>query len=412
MVASKIVLPKEVEVTRASILEYAEALRRRYFKASRKGKGKMLDEFTQVTGLHRKAAIRLLNRQGQPVASKRRGRKRKYGTGVTEALRAVWEASDRLCSRRLQPFLPEMVKILRRHGEQQIDGAMEGLLCGISPATIDRLLRPHRRLGGRRGLSTTRPGSLLKSSIPIRTFADWQENKPGFMETDLVAHCGESTEGFYLNTLCAVDVASGWTECLPVWGKGQERVGGAIHRMRQHLPFPLLGLDSDNGSEFINQHLFSYCQRGKITFTRSRAYKKNDSCHVEQKNGNVVRRLVGYDRYTSKAAYQCLERLYAGVRLYSNFFQPTMKLVSKTRHGAKVHKVYDSARTPYQRLLAAGMLTEAKKQELAAIYHHLNPVHLLKQINENLESLWGLAARPAHLGNRNYDSTRRSSVTV
>jgi len=399
-------------VTRRSIMEYAQALRSRYFGASRTEKGKMLDEFTQVTGLHRKAAIRLLNRPNQPRTSKRWGRPRKYGTATAEALKVVWEASDRLCSRRLQPFLPEMVKVLRQHGEQQIDAATEGRLCRMSAATIDRLLRPHRRLGGRRGLTTTKPGSLLKRSIPIRTFADWQENKPGFTEIDLVAHCGESTEGFYLNTLCAVDVASGWTECRPVWGKGQERVGGAVHKMRQRLPFPLLGLDSDNGSEFINQHLFTYCHQQGITFTRSRAYKKNDSCHVEQKNGNVVRRLVGYDRYTSKAAYQCLERLYSNVRLYINFFQPTMKLVSKTRHGAKVNKVYDTARTPYQRLMEAGVLTEAQQQELAATYHGLNPVRLLKQINSNLEQLWQLAVLPASLGNRNYDAIRRPSVTV
>ncbi len=399
-------------MTRRSILEYAEALRGRYFKASKEEKGKMLDEFTKVTGLHRKAAIRLLHWPGRAGVSKRRGRPRRYGTGVAEALRAVWEASDRLCSKRLQPFLHEMIRVLRQHGEQQIDASTEGQLCRMSPSTIDRLLRNYRKFGGRRGLSTTRPGSLLKSSIPIRTFADWQENKPGFMETDLVAHCGESSEGFYLNTLCAVDVASGWTECLPVWGKGQERVGGAVHKIRQRLPFPLLGLDSDNGSEFINQHLYTYCQRQKITFTRSRSYKKNDSCHVEQKNGNVVRRLVGYDRYTSRAAFQCLERLYDGVRLYMNFFQPTMKLVSKTRHGAKVNKTYDTARTPYQRLLGAGMLTEVRQQELAATYHGLNPVKLLEQINSNLEQLWRLARRPATLGNRNYDATRRPSVTV
>jgi hypothetical protein len=412
MVASKIVLPKEVEVTRASILEYVEALRNRYFKASRREKGRMLDEFTKVTGMHRKAAIRLLNRPGQPVAGKRRGRKRKYGPGVTEALRVVWEASDRLCSRRLKPFLPEMVKTLRRHGEQQIDAAIEAELCRISPATIDRLLRPHRRRGGRRGLTTTRAGSLLKSSIPIRTFADWQENRPGFMETDLVAHCGESTAGFYLNTLCTVDVWSGWTECLAVWGKGQQRVKTAVHRMRQSLPFPLLGVDSDNGSEFINQCFYTYCHEEKITFTRSRAYKKNDSCHVEQKNGNVVRRLVGYDRYTSRAAYQCLGRVYHLTRLYINFFQPTMKLVSKTRNGAKVHKVYDTARTPYQRLVETDVLTEAKQTELAATYSGLNPVLLLKQLNSNLEQLWQLAQHPASLGNRNYDATGRSSVTV
>ena len=372
----------------------------------------MLDEFTKVTGLHRKAAIRLLNRPSQPGAGKRRGRPRKYGTVAAEALRVVWEASDRLCSKRLQPFLPEMIKVLRQHGEQQIDTSTEARLCRMSPSTIDRLLRPCRRLGGRRGLTTTRPGSLLKNAIPIRTFADWQENKPGFLEIDLVAHCGESTEGFYLNTLCAVDVASGWSECIPVWGKGQVRVRSAVHRVRQRLPFALLGVDSDNGSEFINQCFYTYCHQEKITFTRSRAYKKNDSCHVEQKNGNIVRRLVGYDRYASKAAYQCLDRLYYNVRLYLNFFQPTMKLQSKTRQGAKVHKIYETAQTPYQRLLQSAVLNESKRAELAATYHGLNPVLLLNQINSNLEQLWRLAERPTSLGNRNYDATRRSSVTV
>ena len=210
-------------------------------------------------------------------------------------------------------------------------------------------------------------GNLLKSSIPIRTFADWQEDCPGFIEVDLVLHCGESGEGFYLTTLSAVDVATGWSECIGVWGKGQERVGGAVHRIRQRLPFPPLGLDSDNGSEFINQHLFSYCQREKITFTRSRSYKKNDSCHVEQKNWSVVRRLVGYDRYNSRAALEALNRIYDLTRLYVNFFQPVMKLMSKTRQGARVHKVYDTARTPYQRLLKSSVLTEAKQQELAAM---------------------------------------------
>ncbi len=266
----------------------------------------------------------------------------------------------------------------------------------MSPSTIDRLLRPWRRLGGRRPFSTTKPASLLKSSIPIRTFAEWQEERPGFLEVDLVSHCGDNAEGFYLTTLSTVDVASGWSECVGVWGKGQERVGGAVHRVRQRLPFSLLGLDSDNGSEFINQHLFAYCQREKITFTRSRSYKKNDSCHVEQKNWSVVRRLIGYDRYNSRAALEALNRIYDLLRLYVNFFQPVMKLVAKTRHGAKVHKVYDTAQTPYQRLLRSGVLTEAKRQELAATYHVLNPILLLKQINDNLESFWKLAERPAH----------------
>jgi hypothetical protein len=334
-----------------------------------------------------------LNQLNRTTVKKRRGRKHKYGSEVTVALKEIWEASDRLCSKRLKPFIPEMVKVLRRHSEQHIDATLEAQLYNISSSTIDRLLRPCRKLAGRKPLSTTRPGSLLKSAIPIRTFADWEEDQPGFMETDLVAHCGDNVEGFYLNTLCAVDVASGWTECLPVWGKWQERVRQAVHHMRQRLPFLLLGIDSDNGSEFINKCFYNYCRDEKITFTRSRSYKKNDSCHVEQKNGNVVRRFVGYERYASKASFEYLGRVYDLVRLYVNFFQPTMKLIAKSRHGAKVQKVYDTAQTPYQRLIQSGVLTEAKKTELAATYHRLNPKLLLKQISENLEKLWRLADR-------------------
>jgi len=396
-------------MTRGSIREYTEAVRWRYSLASKKEKGKILDEFTKVTGCHRKAAIRLLRRENQPKMNRKRGRRRQYGDAVAGALRVIWEATDRLCSKRLHPFLPELVKILRRHGEKTMTAEMEAQLCRMSPSTIDRLLRPHRQLGGRRPLATTKPGSLLKNSIPIRTFADWQEDRPGFLEVDLVSHCGESTEGFYLTTLSTVDVASSWSECMGVWGKGQERVGGAVHRVRQRLPFPLLGLDSDNGSEFINHHLYSYCQREGITFTRSRSYKKNDSCHVEQKNWSVVRRLVGYDRYNSHAALEGLNRIYDLLRLYVNFFQPVMKLVAKTRHGARVHKVYDTARTPYQRLLEAGVLTEAKQEELAAIYYGLNPASLLKQINENLERLWDTAERPGYQQGRT--KTYEVSVT-
>jgi len=381
-------------MTRGSIVEYTEAVRGRYLRARRREKGRILDEFVLVTGYHRKAAIRLLHRDGTQRQRKPRGRRRRYGQEVVDALRKLWEASDRLCSKRLKPFLGELARVMRQHGELAVNAQTEARLCQMSPATIDRLLRPWRHLGGRRGLSTTRPSSLLKSSIPIRTFADWTEDRPGFLEVDLVPHCGESSDGFYLTTLSAVDVASGWSECVGVWGRGQERVGAAVHRVRQRLPFPLLGLDSDNGSEFINQHLYRYCQREEITFTRSRSYKKNDSCHVEQKNWSVVRRLVGYDRYSSRAALEILNRVYDLLRLYVNFFQPVMKLVGKDRNGAKVRKVYDTARTPYQRLLESGVLTEAKREELAAVYRGLNPVLLLRQINGNLEKLWTLADRP------------------
>ena len=380
-------------MTRGSIREYIEAIRIRYLKASKKEKGLILDEFIKVTGYHRKAAVRLLHRYRLPQRGQRRGRKRHYGNETVNALRILWEASDRLCSKRLKPFIGELINILRRHGELAVNADVEAELSRMSPSTIDCLLRSCRQLEGHRPLTTTKPGTLLKKSIPIRTFGDWSEEKPGFLEVDMVAHCGESTDGFYLTTLSAVDVASGWSECLGVWGKGQDRVGAAIHRLRERLPFPLLGLDSDNGNEFINQNLYNYCRRKRIIFTRSRPYKKNDSCHIEQKNWSLVRRVIGYDRYSSQAALERLNLIYAILRQYVNFFQPNMKLISKTRNGAKVNKVYDIAKTPYQRLLESGMLTPAKQSELAALYQGLNPVQLLKQLNGNVSRLWKLAER-------------------
>lgn len=380
-------------MTRKSVKEYAEAVKGRYRKAAKSEKGKILDEFTKTIGLHRKAVIRLFNCRNPALGRKRSGRTPRYGATVAGALRAVWEASDRLCSKRLHPFLPEFIQVLRRCGESRMTAEIEADLCRMSPATIDRLLHPWKEKGGHRSFSPTRPGSLLRSSIPIRTFADWQENCPGFIEVDLVAHCGESSEGFYLNTLMAVDVATGWSEFIGVWGKGQQRVGTSIHHIRERLPFPLLGLDSDNGSEFINQDLARWCHNEGITFTRARPYKKNDNCFVEQKNGNIVRRVIGRDRYSSKQAYETLNRVYYLLRLYINFFQPAMKLVSKTRHGAKACRVYDTAQTPYRRVLKSGLISETSEVQINSTYAHLNPVSLLKQINENVEHLWQLRDR-------------------
>jgi len=380
-------------VTRRSIEEYAQAIRGRYLRSNKKTKKQILDEFTAATRLHRKAAIRLLNQSAKPSAKHRAGRPRLYDLETISALRFIWESSDRLCSKRLRPFLPELVSILREKGELNIQDKTQKLLCRMSESTIDRILRRYRRKEPGRGLSTTKPGVLLKKAIPVRTFSEWNDSQPGFLEIDLVAHCGDSAEGFYLNTLSAVDVSSGWYEPVAVWGKGQDRVGGAIYDVRKRLPMPLLGLDSDNGSEFINQSLYGYCLKNKITFTRSRSYKKNDSCYVEQKNWSVVRRVIGYDRYNSKAAYQALEGIYMLLRLYVNFFQPVLKLVKKSRQGAKVHKTYDTAKTPYQRLLQSGALSEAKKAELASIYAALNPVTLLRQIRQAVEHLWTLADR-------------------
>ena len=380
-------------MTRDSILEYAEAVRGRYLRSKKGLKTKILDEFVAATGLHRKAAIRLLNRRGRPSGSKSSGRPRLYSLEAMGALKIAWEAADRLCSKRFHPFLPELVAILRRTGELSVTEETETRLRHMSASTIDRVLRRWRGNGRRHGLGTTKPGTLLKNAIPVRTFSEWNESKPGFLEVDLVAHCGDSTEGFYLTTLSAVDVATGWYEPVAVWGKGQDRVGGAVHNVRKRLPMPMLGLDSDNGSEFINQSLYEYCRRNDITFTRSRSYKKNDSCHVEQNNWSVVRRTIGYDRFSSKAALVALGHVYTLLRLYANFFQPVLKLKTKARNGAKVHKVYDTAQTPYQRLLKSGVLTEQKKRELAAVYQSLNPVMLLKQNRQEVEHLWTLAER-------------------
>jgi hypothetical protein len=378
-------------MTRVAIREYAEEIRKRYRKASKKEQGKILDEFVAVVRCHRKSAVRLLARNSRPSGPCKQGRPRQYSGEVVDVLRLAWEATDHLCSKRLQPFLPELVPILRRCTNRHISAEVAQGLCRMSPSTIDRLLRPWRRTGDHHRFSLTKPGTLLKKAIPIKTFGDWEDQQPGFLEVDLVHHCGDSTDGFYLTTLSAVDVATGWSECVAVWGKGQDRVGGAIHKMRQRLPFPLRGLDSDNGSEFINHHLYTYCRREGIAFTRSRSYKKNDSCHIEQKNWSVIRRLIGYERYTSRAALEVLGRISDILRLYVNFFQPTMKLWSKTRHGSKVRKVYDQAQTPYRRLLASGVVTDDMCHRLAAIHAGLNPMLLKQQLEDNLKRLWDLA---------------------
>ena len=235
--------------------QQADGYSMEFFIKVRYKKGRILNEFTKTSGLHRKASIRLLDRC-KPVLGKRRsGRPRLYGFIVVEALKAVWEASDRLCSKPLHPFLLEYISVMRWCGEIKMATETESQLCHISAATIDRLLRPWKQKGGRRLFSTTKPGNLIRNSIPIRTFADWQENRPGFIEVDLVAQCGESLDGFHLNTLMAVDVATSWSEFIGLWGKVQQRVGTAIHNVRERLPFRLLGLDSDNGSEFINHDL-------------------------------------------------------------------------------------------------------------------------------------------------------------
>ena len=380
-------------MTRHSIKEYAQAIYKRYKKGSRELKGRILDEFVAATRLHRKSAIRLLARPNGVKGKRRQGRRKVYSVDTVEALKVIWKASGGLCSKRLRPFLPEMTRVLRAKEELFIRDDTATELGQLSASTIDRITRRWRQDKSRHGLSLTKPGTHLKNAIPLKTFSEWENSQPGFIQVDLVAHCGDRVDGFYLNTLSAVDVATGWFEPIAVWGRGQERVGAAIHQLRQLLPLPLLGLGSDNGTEFINRGLYEYCGRHRITFTRSRSYKKNDNCHVEQKNWSVIRRQVGYQRYSSKAAYKALEDLYTVLRLYLNFFQPVLKLISKSRQGARIHKVYDEAQTPYSRLIKSGVLTEDKQRELANIYNALNPVVLQEHIAQGQRLLTKLSER-------------------
>jgi hypothetical protein len=377
-----------------SVREYVEAVRPRYLEARKRGKkGQILTEFCATTGYHRDSAIRLLGARSVP-SGQRRGRPRTYGFGVAEALRQLWEAADKICSKRLHPFLPELLSALEHHGEIDLPPEVRSLVLALGSATLDRLLKPYRQQALPGPYSQSRSASTLKALVPVRTFGEWEGVAVGSMQMDLVMHCGERLEGFHLTTLVAVDVATGWSDCRGVWGKGKDRVGAGAHHIRTALPFPLVEMHTDNGGEFINDVLYPWCRRHDILFTRGRPYKKNDQAHVEQKNWTLVRQRVGYDRFATKAAYEQLEMVYRPLRLYANFFQPLRKLIGKQRVGSKVVKEYDVARTPYRRLLETGMLGEEPRIELEQRYQSLNPARLRAEIEAALEGLWKLAERP------------------
>lgn len=383
-------------MTETAVREYFDVQRSRYHKGSKRQRTQIIDEVVQVTGWHRKSVIRRFN---MPANShkKRPGRPERYGSQVGTAVYQLWVASGQLCSILLHPFLPQLISSLRRHGQLVLDPTIEDLVLSLSRSTLERLLAPRR--GPRRihGQSTTRPGTLLRAQIPLRTWSEWDDATPGFVEIDLLSHAGESAEGFFLYTLTMVDVATGWTELEPVWGKGEARVGGAIHRARMRLPFPLKGVHSDNGSEFINHNFVKYCREHNLRFTRSRPYRKNDNALVEQKNGAVVRKLVGYDRYTSRQALTQLAKIYSLACPRGNYFQPQQHLISKSREGAKVHRRYDPPQTPAQRTLHAGALGEIASQHLLEAIAALSPLQLTQDLDRALEHLWTLA-KPAPYG--------------
>lgn len=375
--------------------ELVAELRPRYTLGKRSDKQRVLDELVAATGYHRKYAIQLLNHPPKRPARKRRTSRSKYDGQVRAALEKVWRAANCICGKRLVPAMAPFVEALERHSELELGPETRQLLLALSPATADWLLQRSRQGLKPHGQTTTKPGTLLKQAIPVRTFAQWDDAKPGFMEIDLVAHCGHSTHGEYLNSLDMIDVKTRWVELQALPNRSQASVKAAIIACRRHLPYALLGLDSDNGAEFINEGLKRYCEDEHITFTRCRPYRKNDQAYVEQKNWTAVRQNVGYDRFEGQAACDALAAVYQPLRLYLNFFQPVMVLIEKTRDGAKVRKRYDAAKTPYQRVLDAAEVPAEVKERLRQLYLTLNPVALLRLIHSRLEALWKLAVRPS-----------------
>lgn len=362
-------------------------IKKRYQKSDKRSKTKILNELIATTGYNRSYARRILNNNRKVGRKKYRIRNKVYDKQFLPCLRTIWIAADNICSKRLKPFIPELIRVLEDKNEIKLNQEIRDKLSKISCATIDRILLPIRHSYRLKGRSTTKPGTLLRSAIPIRTFADWNEKTPGFFEADLVAFCGELAKGDFVNVLDNTDVFTGWITLEAFMGKAQSRVYPAVDNIRQRLPFVMLGLDSDNGSEFINGLLNHYCQTNHITFTRSRAYRKNDNCYVEQKNYSVVRRFLGYARFDTDNELTTIREILGLVEVYVNFFQPSVKLISKTRVDHKTKKIYDTAKTPYRRLVESGILGKRKKDKLIKIYHSLNPMDLRRKINKLIQKL-------------------------
>src|SRR5882757_2384851 len=368
--------------------EVVSAVAERYRSGKRAEKGRILDALCATTGWHRKHAVRALRqRKTGEVVVTRRKRRRRYGATIKDALIALWEASDRVCGKRLKVMIPTLLPALERHGRLKLDQADRDRVLAISAATIDRLLGDVKLAasGGKR----RRAGfySAIRREVPIRTFNDWKGPPPGFCEVDMVAHGGTSVAGSFIQTLTMVDIATGWTECLPLVTRDGSLVVEAMKHAQSLFPWLLRGVDFDNDSAFMNDVVVPWCRQQKLEVTRSRAYKKNDQAFVEQKNGAVVRRLMGYARFDGADTARVMSRLYAAARLYINFFQPSFKLKEKRREGAKVIKRYHAPSTPYERALAHPKVPADVKQRLRGQYRTLNPVALLADIRTAQEEL-------------------------
>lgn len=350
-----------------------------YIRSRKKGRSEILTGLVEMTGYSRKHLMEILPGALKARRRKVRIQKSRYMT-VIKPLRVIWAVSNYACGQRLAPMIPSYLAALRRHRELIVPQEERKLLCKISSSTIDRLLKHDRKRVNIKGKSGTKPGTLLKSQIPIKMWTDWDNTRVGFVEIDSVHHCGASLYGEYVYTLDVVDVATGWNECCAHLGRGEYRTIGALETIRRRLPFALLGIDFDCGGEFVNYHLVRYCEKNQVTYTRAREGMKNDQDYIEQQNYSVVRRYVGYGRLDTQRQLDLLNRLYVKLSDYQNFFQPVMKLKAKVRDGARVTRTYDIAQTAYQRLLKKNEIPQETKRQLGERYLKLNPKKLLLEI--------------------------------
>jgi len=372
--------------------ELVKKTKERYLKANKETKTKILNELCENTELNRNYLIQILSAKidldyVNPINRKRR---EKYDGWVITKLKKIWEIFDYPCGQNLVPMLPEYIEVLEKFKEIDFSSEIKEKLLTISSSTTDRRLQRSKRIKKKKVFSTTKPGSMLKKQIPIKT-SSWDEKRAGYGELDLVAHCGNSATGEFINSLTFVDIATGWTESMAVMGKAQSRVKIGLNNIERRLPFPLKGIDPDNGSEFINWQLYRHCAEKNIEFTRGRPYKKNDNAHIEQKNWTHVRKLVGYQRLDAEEQLVCLNDLYLNEwRLYKNFFIANKKLIAKKRYGKhkeKIKKKYDIPKTPYQRVLESKTVSEKEKERLRRIYVKLNPVELKRNIDLKLKKI-------------------------
>jgi hypothetical protein len=378
-------------------------LRDKYRKAGKKEKGAILDRLCALAGYNRSYAARLLRsakvtrsyKKVKKVLQKPRGRKRRYGPECMAPLVKVWSVMDMACGRRMAAGMVDTVSAMVRFGELDCPAETIEKLCAMSASTIERMLAVQRKKVGLKGRATTKPGTLLKSQIPIRTGTEWDKRHAGFVEMDTVAHCGDTTRGQYIVTLDVVDIKTTWSEQRACLNKAQVHVFAEVKEIQARLPFRLLGVDADCGSEFINDEMYRFCKKEGILFTRGRPYRKNDGCHIEQKNWSIVRQTVGYGRFETQKECDVLNEIYDCLRLLTNFFMPSQKLVSKTRDGARIVRTLDKPLTPYRRVLSFADIDAATKTRLTKLFATLNPAELRRKATQLVDELYCLSAERA-----------------